>query len=200
MLLSINQRPLAKTRPRFYCQRGTPRVYEIQTEIMKKLGMYFNNQMHDKGYLKADEGPIMINLTAYMPKPKSWSKKRSKQSEGNPVVTKPDIDNIYKIYSDVLTGIAYRDDSQVFRCLSQKIYSDKPRVEIEILPLGNEMVNEHAKVVSQNINLQDLEYLVKKANRLGESGRKIYSVHSEKDLEGWHIYFVVQGLKERIIV
>lgn len=198
MRLTIDHVPLAKQRPRFSTYNGKARTYDVQSSAMKKLKFYFAKQMRDKGYLKAEEGPVIVNLTAHMPKPKSWSKKRLKEAEGQPVITKPDVDNIYKLYSDVLNGIAYRDDAQIFRNLSEKFYSDKPRIEIEIIPLGEFMVNEHAKTVQENISLEDLDYMIKKANKLGESGRKIQRVFAQEDAEGKHIYFEVQGLKQRV--
>ena len=45
---------------------------------------------------------------------------------------KPDIDNVEKIILDALNGIAYDDDKQVVEEASSKLYSDVPRVEIEV--------------------------------------------------------------------
>jgi Holliday junction resolvase RusA-like endonuclease len=72
-----------------------------------------------------------------MPKPKSWSKTRLESAEGKSVITKPDCDNIAKFYLDVLNGIAYDDDRQVSCLWCRKIYSDNPRVEIQILSVDD---------------------------------------------------------------
>ena len=43
---------------------------------------------------------------------------------------KPDWDNIGKIISDALNGIAYKDDAQVVSCTVEKRYSNTPCVEV----------------------------------------------------------------------
>lgn len=47
--------------------------------------------------------------------------------------TKPDIDNLEKLYSDCAKGIFWSDDSQISICHSKKLYSEKARTEIEIM-------------------------------------------------------------------
>lgn len=134
MKLEIEHTPLAKNRPRFTFQGKKPRAYDPQVSLMNKIKWAFAKQMRDKGYLKLSEGPITVNLTAYMPIPSSWSKKRSIEVLGQPHTKKPDVDNISKIYLDILNGTAYADDAQICQLLCKKIYSDKPRVTIEIKP------------------------------------------------------------------
>lgn len=58
------------------------------------------------------------------------------------------------------------------------------------------MLNEHAITYSEKISMKDLEYLVKKANRLGNSGREIVRVYQQEDSEGHHVYFEVTGLSK----
>ena len=55
------------------------------------------------------------------------------------------------------------------------------------------MLHEHAKTYQDRINITDLDYMIKKANRLGRNGREIVRVHSETDNEGTHVYFDVMG-------
>ena len=58
------------------------------------------------------------------------------------------------------------------------------------------MINEHAVTYKDKIALEDLDYIVKKANRLGLSNRQLSRVYKEEDADGIHIYFSVEGLKE----
>ena len=44
----------------------------------------------------------------------------------------PDYDNIGKIISDALNGVAYRDDAQIVEANISKYYSNLPRVEVMI--------------------------------------------------------------------
>lgn len=55
------------------------------------------------------------------------------------------------------------------------------------------MLNEHAITYNEKISMKHLEYLVKKANRLGKCGRDIVHVYQQEDAEGFHVYFEVTG-------
>ncbi len=55
------------------------------------------------------------------------------------------------------------------------------------------MPNEHAVTYQDQLSPADLEYITKKANRLGKSGRDVIRVYEEKDGDGKHIYFSVTG-------
>ena len=44
----------------------------------------------------------------------------------------PDWDNIGKIVTDALNGLAYEDDKQIVDAHVIKLYSDQPRVEVEL--------------------------------------------------------------------
>ncbi len=45
---------------------------------------------------------------------------------------KPDIDNIAKVVLDALNKIAFKDDNLVSRINVEKIYSEKPRIDVKI--------------------------------------------------------------------
>lgn len=55
------------------------------------------------------------------------------------------------------------------------------------------MLREHAITYQENLTISDLEYLVKKANRLGKLNRDLVSIFEERDREGTHVYFNVLG-------
>ena len=57
------------------------------------------------------------------------------------------------------------------------------------------MLHEHALTYKDRLSVADLDYMVKKANRLGKSGRDVLRVHEESDSEGIHVYFDVTGMK-----
>jgi len=56
------------------------------------------------------------------------------------------------------------------------------------------MLHEHAITYQDRLTIADLDYIIRKANKLGKSGREIIRVHEEADAEGIHVYFDVQGL------
>jgi Holliday junction resolvase RusA-like endonuclease len=47
---------------------------------------------------------------------------------------KPDADNILKLVADALNGLAYVDDKNIVTAHAHKVYSDRPRLEINIIP------------------------------------------------------------------
>ena len=53
------------------------------------------------------------------------------------------------------------------------------------------MRNEHAITYQDKIAMKDLDYLVKKANRLGMIGKEVVHVYQTEDSEGYHVYFEV---------
>lgn len=55
------------------------------------------------------------------------------------------------------------------------------------------MLNEHAVTYIEKLSMKDLEYLIKKANRLGKRGRDVVRVYQQEDSEGNHVYFEVTG-------
>ena len=80
------------------------------------------------------QGALSVVVRAYHPIPKSMSKKdreRIERSELLPTV-RPDVDNCIKSALDALEGLAYRNDSQIVRLHGEKIYSPRPRIEIEV--------------------------------------------------------------------
>ena len=53
------------------------------------------------------------------------------------------------------------------------------------------MLHEHAITYQDHLSVDDLDYIIKKANRLGKVSRDIVGVSEETDLEGTHVYFDV---------
>ena len=53
------------------------------------------------------------------------------------------------------------------------------------------MRTEHAITYKEKISMKDLDYLIKKANRLGKIDKEIVHVYQTEDNEGFHVYFEV---------
>jgi Holliday junction resolvase RusA-like endonuclease len=78
------------------------------------------------------KGPIKLNLTFYMPIPQSWSKVKQRDADGQWHDVRPDRDNLEKGVCDALNKIVWKDDGQVCLGMTEKYYSSKPRIEIEV--------------------------------------------------------------------
>jgi hypothetical protein len=57
------------------------------------------------------------------------------------------------------------------------------------------MMHEHAITYKDRLTIADLDYIIKKANKLGKSAKEIVRVHEETDDEGTHVYFDLIGTK-----
>ena len=79
-------------------------------------------------------GPVTLRLWAYFPIPKGTSKRTRELMEGGFIRRdkRPDYDNISKAVSDALNGLAYGDDGQITSASIEKLYSDRPRLEVEL--------------------------------------------------------------------
>jgi len=68
---------------------------------------------------------IRIEVIAEFEPAASWSKKRKAASlsgEESPVA-RPDLDNIVKLVTDALNGVAYKDDSQITSIGARKVFA-----------------------------------------------------------------------------
>ena len=78
--------------------------------------------------------PVAIEITAWYAIPKSArGALRERMTRGEVVpVTKPDWDNIGKLLSDALNGVAWHDDAQITQATVHKVYGITPMVRVEI--------------------------------------------------------------------
>lgn len=59
------------------------------------------------------------------------------------------------------------------------------------------MVNEHAITIKDKMSIEDINYIIRKANRLGLRDREVTRVFSRSDEHGAHIYFECDSLKHK---
>ena len=80
------------------------------------------------------DGPIEMRMTAFMPVPASWSRKKSAAALAGEIrpIGKPDASNILKNVEDGMRQVCYRDDSQIVAVHVWKFFSDKPRTVVEL--------------------------------------------------------------------
>ncbi|MCX8721235.1 MULTISPECIES: RusA family crossover junction endodeoxyribonuclease [unclassified Lactobacillus] len=144
---TIPGKPRGKQRPRAtlsHKQFYTP----LQTKQYEAMVRFISLE-----HAKMLTGPLRVDIIAYFPIPKSYSKARRKRClSGEEVPTKkPDKDNIEKIILDGLNPLYkinrfthhremwtpgfYKDDSQVIAGETKKLYGEPTRVEVIITEL-----------------------------------------------------------------
>lgn len=135
--ITVPGAPVGKGRPRFVRASGrtyTPAKTANYEAILAGAGIEaMQVPVHPRGSLYPPlEGPLQVRLTAFMPIPKSWSRKKQQAAlEGAIRPGKPDLDNILKTL-DALNNIVWRDDAQIAEARLSKLYDVQPRLEIEI--------------------------------------------------------------------
>lgn len=131
MVFEVLGEPKGKARPRF-TRAGhtyTPAdTIAYETEVVWAYREKYGTMCFIKGV------PLRLEVTAYFKVPKNATKaKRADMLSGKIRPTKkPDCDNVLKIIADALNGVAYHDDAQIVELNFEKLYSDIPRVVIEI--------------------------------------------------------------------
>lgn len=77
--------------------------------------------------------PIALRVIFGLPKPKSWTKKQPPYP-----YRRPDLDKMLRVIKDALTGVIYKDDSQVCSIVTEKVFSSSPGVDVQVRPLIKE--------------------------------------------------------------
>lgn len=124
--------PVAKARPRF---TRTGRVYTPtkSLEYEKRVSQAAWSAMKR---LKLDitAKPVHIDLVAYFPVRKSWTKAKTREAMCGVIKpNKPDLDNVMKSVLDGCNEIVFQDDQQVHSIRARKLYQtyDKlPSIEV----------------------------------------------------------------------
>lgn len=70
------------------------------------------------------EGAVNVMVNFYFDKPKSVKRTY--------MTTRPDLDKLVRSVNDALTGIIFKDDSQVVACAAFKFYGSPARAEIQV--------------------------------------------------------------------
>lgn len=127
--ITITSAPQAQGRPRFTVRGGHAIAFNPHKDTKNWYRLQISGQIE-----AVITSPIELEMTFYMPIPKSTSKKKSKEMLENKIkhIKKPDIDNLQALILNCFTGIVYRDDSQVYKIIAFKKYSAIPRTEIKI--------------------------------------------------------------------
>lgn len=128
--IKLDGEPVPKGRPRF-TRYGKPYTPEKTARYEK------NGKMQAKikwGVQPLIDRPIACAVTARLPIPKSWSKRKKLAAESGqvPHVGRPDVDNFVKIALDILNETVIKDDSIITTITAEKKYSAEPSLIIKI--------------------------------------------------------------------
>ena len=88
-------------------------------------------EMGRSGQCRVEDLPIGLVATFYFEKPKSTPKRVVHK------ITKPDYDKLARSLSDALSGIVYKDDSQIVFGQQEKKFGSPSRVEVRCWTIEN---------------------------------------------------------------
>lgn len=98
------------------------RVSQVAGEMMKGRPLY--------------DGPLVLTVTFYVPRPKShYGVKGLLKSAPKYPTVRPDVTKLLRPLEDALTGICWRDDSQVVKQMAEKKYGEPARAEVRLAVL-----------------------------------------------------------------
>jgi Holliday junction resolvase RusA-like endonuclease len=118
------QRPRAMSRGKFTTMYMPQKHKDHERHIQTVWHEQYPNGVHKP----FEDSPLCVWVTFYFQRPKSHFKGASDRLkdgyEGSYVHTqKPDIDNLAKLATDALNGLAYHDDAQIYRMVLEKYWA-----------------------------------------------------------------------------
>jgi Holliday junction resolvase RusA-like endonuclease len=88
--------------------------------VKQHIGLLAKQAMQGRAMLS---GALRCEITAWMPVPESWSKRKKAEAFSGRLhhTSKPDADNLCKVVLDALNNVAWRDDAAVvdLRCFKK---------------------------------------------------------------------------------
>jgi Holliday junction resolvase RusA-like endonuclease len=140
IIITLGGAPRGKGRPRFSTASGRPRAitpsatraYEAQLKFAASQAM---------GRRLPLSGAVKCEMTATVPIPQSWSKKKKAAALAGLLrpTTKPDWDNYAKT-CDALNQIVWVDDAQVVDGRVVKFYGEQPMLVVTVTPMAGELL------------------------------------------------------------
>lgn len=119
----VDGKPQGKQRPRF--SRISKTVYTPNKTVKyeKQIAKAYTDS---GGKCIPADGYVSVNVSAFFPVPKSYSKKKREDCLERRLRPdkKPDMDNILKVVLDALNKVAYEDDKQVVELIGRKYYTE----------------------------------------------------------------------------
>ena len=140
MEFTVSGRPQGKERARTFFDKRSGKMRSITPDKTKSYEELIRWSYKAAGGQYMGENPLQVDIQAYYPIPKSFSRAKAKEavSENLRPTTKPDCDNITKVVLDALNGVAYNDDRQVVCVSCNKYYGETGYLKIHIKELKNE--------------------------------------------------------------
>ena len=130
MILNIApcSKPRMTQRDKWKKRQCVVNYFAFRDRIRQELTTIYSDQLLGHG----------LDVIFKVEMPKSWSKKKKAKMAGEPMQSKPDIDNYIKAILDSLNGVYFVDDRQVVEVFASKKYSNEPRILFKMMEMNND--------------------------------------------------------------
>lgn len=127
-----------KGRPRFSVFRGIVRTYTPKaTEVFEgAVRSYAMLAMRRSGLRAPVDAPVAVTITITRKVPPSWSGRKQREALGQPVRSKPDLDNQAKAILDGMNGTVYLDDAQIAELHLTRHFGEHDRFTVRVTVAG----------------------------------------------------------------
>jgi Holliday junction resolvase RusA-like endonuclease len=137
MEFTIPGDPKPKGRPRASVNKHTGRVQVRTPDKTREAEQTLAARAMEFRPPEPLTGPLHVDVIFVLPVPKSWSKWKHEAAEAGHYfhTSKPDRDNLVKLFKDALNGLFWLDDSQICMGFTQKVYGAQPRTWVRVREL-----------------------------------------------------------------
>lgn len=120
--------------PKERARKGSRGHFYTPSKTRKRendLGWLANTAMRGRQIIT---GPVSVTILAVFPVPASWSRAKRAGALLGAIhhTSKPDADNVWKLATDALNRIVFKDDAQACETRVFKRYGEKPSLTIEV--------------------------------------------------------------------
>lgn len=160
LFFAIRGEPVGQSRPRFSFKTGHAYEERKSSDEKARIRAHVSEVVELNQWTTAHpDMPISIKIVSYRPIPSSkpmWFKEAARQGLVRPL-TKPDCDNLIKLYLDAMNGLVYADDKQVSSVAYEAFYAEEPVTEVVVtkhfLNLGEIKKSCHTRRGSRKNNI-----------------------------------------------
>ncbi len=129
--VTVWMRPTGKGRPRFkrvgnFVTTYTPADTKKAQSVIAQEWTQANGTVPPRCY------PLRMTIKAMYKMPETWSKKKQSAFDGRYCHSYADGDNVQKLVSDALNGIAYNDDREIAVWVYEKQWGREDKVQITV--------------------------------------------------------------------
>lgn len=136
MRFLVETKPQGKARARTFYDNRAGKMRSVTPEQTRDYESLVRWSYKAAGGEYYDKQLISVDIQAFYPIPKSFSKKKHTAAVMGKMrpTSKPDLDNIVKAILDSLNGVAWYDDSQVVSLTVNKYYGERGYVAVTVEP------------------------------------------------------------------